>query len=689
MMTAAQAQTPLSYPVTAKDYTVDTYFDTQVDDPYRWLENDTSAATAAWVKEQNKLTRSYLDALPGRDKLRKRFTELINYPKISAPFKRHGRYYTYRNSGLQNQSVLYVQESLADEPRVLLDPNTLSVDGTVALQRINFSHDGRYMAYVISRSGSDWNEIYVIDLTTGNQLTDHIEWAKFTDAQWLGDGFFYSAYDPAGDGTDLSAENQGQKVYYHRLGTPQKADTLIYENPAFPLRFYSVEVADDESFMLLYESEGHGNNVYFRDLAKGDKEWTLIFDRLHDDFNCIGHVGDTIYFSTNSDAPMGKLVATSIKSIPSHTWSTIIPERANVLGGAQLAGDRIIAYYDRDASSHPELYDRYGHKLCDIKLPIVGDVGFSSKKGDDEVFMTLTSFTRPATIYRYDMESNTATILTQPALAFNPDDYTTEEVFYPSKDGTMIHMFLTYRKGLKRNGHNPVFLYGYGGFNISLNPAFSAFRFAFVEAGGIWAVANLRGGGEYGEEWHQAGTKLRKQNVFDDFIAAAEYLIKQRYTDAAHIAINGGSNGGLLVGAVVNQRPDLFRVAVPQVGVMDMLRYHKFTIGWNWAADYGRSDDSPEMFNYLRRYSPLHSIKNDGTPYPAILVTTADHDDRVVPAHSFKYAATLQAADTGSQPKLIRIDSKAGHGGGKPISKQIDEYTDVFSFIMYHLGMKP
>lgn len=685
----ANAETPIKYPVTAIDKVVDEYFGVKVADPYRWLENDTSTATAEWVKEQNIVTQDYLSKIPFRNELKKRLTELSNYEKMGTPFKKNGKYYTFRNSGLQNQSVLYVQDSLNGEPRVVLDPNTLSADGTVALQNIGISHNGKYMAYVISRSGSDWNEIYVIDLVTGKLLPDHITWAKFTNAQWLGDGFFYSAYDAPKDGNPLSAKNEYQKVYYHKIGTPQSEDRLEYQNLKYPLRFYSVGVSDDESYMVLSESEGHGNNLYIKDLKAGDKEYTLIHDKIKDEFYPIDIVNGTIYFLTNSDAPMRKVVAGTMKDVKKGKFTTVIPERDIVLTNAQIAGDKIIASYDKDASSHPELYALDGKDLGEIKLPTIGDVYFSSDKGDNEAFFSLNSYTYPGTVYRYDVANNTYSLYKQPKVSFNPSDYETKQVTFTSKDGTPIKMFLTYKKGLKLDGNNPVFLYGYGGFNVSLNPGFNPYRFAFVENGGIYAVVNLRGGGEYGEKWHQAGTKMNKQNVFDDFISAAEYLVKEKYTNSSKIAINGGSNGGLLVGAVVNQRPDLFRVAVPQVGVMDMLRYHKFTIGWNWAGDYGTSADNKEMFEYLKAYSPLHTIKNDGTKYPAIMITTADHDDRVVPAHSFKYAAQLQASNTGNEPKIIRIDSKAGHGAGKPISKQIDEYADVFSFIMYNLGMTP
>lgn len=680
----------ITYPDTFADSTVvDDYFGTQVADPYRWLENDTSEATANWVAQQNEVTTAYLDKIPFRSALKERFSQLMDYEKIGIPFKKNGKYYNYRNSGLQNQSVLYVQDSLGAEPRVVLDPNTLSDDGTVALKAINFSNDGKYLAYVISRSGSDWNEIYVLDLESGNLLPDHITWAKFTDAQWLGDGFFYSAYDAPADGNELSASNEFQKVYYHKLGTPQSEDKLEYWNENYPLRFYSVSVNDDESFMVLYESEGHGGKVYIKDLHKPGAQWKLINDRIKDEFNIIDNVGNTIYAITNIDAPKNKIVKFNLDNFSLGKWDTVIPEGESVISSVQLAGDNILVTYLQDASSHPYLFDLKGNLIKEIELPTLGTASFSTEKGSNEAFFTLTSFTVPTTVYSYDLTNGDTQIYAQPVLKFNPEDYVTEQLTFPSKDSTEIKMFVTHKKDIKLDGTNPTLIYGYGGFNISLTPGYSASRMPFIENGGVYAYVNLRGGGEYGEEWHQAGTKMNKQNVFDDFISAAEFLLDKGYTSPEHIAIQGGSNGGLLVGAVVNQRPDLYKVAIPQVGVMDMLRYHLFTIGWNWAADYGRSDDNKEMFEYLRAYSPLHTIKSDGTPYPAILVTTADHDDRVVPAHSFKYAATLQAADTGDAPKLIRIDSKAGHGSGKPVSKVIDEQADIYSFIMYNLGMNP
>jgi prolyl oligopeptidase len=685
---ACQPGAKTVYPVTEKDNTVDTYFGTEVADPYRWLENDTSQATAAWVEAENKVTREYLSKIPFRDRLKQRLTDLANYEKIGSPQKKDGKYYFFKNDGLQNQSVFYVKEFLDGEARVLLDPNTLSDDGTVALSGTSFSSDGKYLAYTISRSGSDWREIYVIDLATGQHLDDHILWAKFSGAAWQQDGFYYSAYDAPVAGKEFSNVNESHKIYYHKLGTPQSDDILAYHNPAEPKRFYSAGVSEDERLLFISESgAGSGNNLFIKDLTRKNAPVNVLTDDMEYTYEPIELVGDKIYLLTNYGAPKYRIMTADIASPRLPNWKELIPEAESVLSRAAIIGGKLILTYEKDASHHAYVYTTEGRLEQEIELPTLGAVSFSGDKDEKEMFYTFTSFTYPPTIFRYDLDAHTSELYLAPKVAFNPEDYTTEQVFYTGKDGTKIPLFLTYRKGLQKNGANPALLYGYGGFNISMNPSFSVYRLAFIENGGIYAQAVLRGGGEYGEEWHQAGTKLNKQNVFDDFIAAAEYLIAEQYTSSQKLAVNGGSNGGLLVGAVVNQRPDLFRAAVPQVGVMDMLRYHTFTIGWNWASDYGTSADSREMFDYLHAYSPLHNIRNGGTPYPAILVTTADHDDRVVPAHSFKYAATLQAADTGDAPKLIRIETKAGHGSGKPISKVLDEYADIFAFIMYNLDM--
>lgn len=686
--TSAFVAQNLQYPQARKDVVTDNYFGTIIADPYRWLENDTSAETAAWVEAENKVTNAYLSKIPFRSKLLKRLTELANYEKISAPGKRYGKWYFSKNNGLQNQSVIYEMDELGGTPRVFLDPNTLSEDGTVALKGIYHSHNGRWTAYSISRSGSDWQEFFVIDKKTGQLTSDHIQWAKFSGAAWRGDGFYYSAYDAPEKGKEFSHVNEIQKIYYHKIGTPQSEDVLFYHNPAYPKRFYFVSVNDEETMMYLEEGgEGSGNNLYVRDLRQDDSRFVQMTSDMDYSYYPILVKGDSIYLYTNFGAPKGRIMVTDIHRPGLRDWKDLIPEQQYTLDGIDIINNLLILTYNRDACDHSYVYGLDGKLHHEVILPGVGSVGFSGDKKGPECFYTFTSFTQPGTIYRYDIESNTSTLYSAPKVKFRMEDYTSEQVFFESKDGTRVPMFLTYKKGLKRNGKNPVFLYGYGGFNISLGPGFSATRIPFIESGGIYAQVNLRGGGEYGEEWHLAGTKMQKQNVFDDFIAAAEWLISENYTSSEKIAIVGGSNGGLLVGACMTQRPDLFRVAVPEVGVMDMLRYHKFTIGWNWAPDYGTSEDSKEMFEYLYGYSPLHNLK-PGTAYPATLVTTADHDDRVVPAHSFKFAATLQECQKGSNPVIIRIDTKAGHGGGKPLAKVLEEQADIYGFIMYNLGMK-
>ena len=689
VMSCTPQQKKLTYPKAEKVDTVDVYFGTEVADPYRWLENDTSAATAAWVEAENKVTNEYLAQIPFRKQLLERLTNLANYEKIGAPFKKHGKYYFYKNDGLQNQSVLYVQDSLEGEPRVFLDPNKLSDDGTVALTGLSFSHDGKYAAYTISRSGSDWTEIYVLDTVTGQLLDDHIEWAKFTGAAWQGDGFYYSAYDAPVKGKEFSNVNENHKVYYHKIGTPQTEDKLIYQNPAYPKRFYYTGTSEDERILFVYESgAGRGNNLFIKDLKKANAPFIQLTTDFDYQYSPIEVIDNNVYIFTNYGAPKNRIMVADINNPKLENWKELIPEMESVLSSAEVIGGKLFPTYDKDASNHAYVYSQKGEHMHEIKLPSLGSVGFSGTKDDKECFFVFTSFTTPGTIYKYDMDKNSYELYRAPKVEFNSDDFVTEQAFFPSKDGIMIPMFLTYKKDLERNGNNPVFLYGYGGFGISLNPGFTTSRIPFLENGGIYAQVNLRGGSEYGEEWHIAGTKMQKQNVFNDFISAAEYLINNKYTNPDKIAIVGGSNGGLLVGACMTQRPDLFKVAIPQVGVMDMLRYHKFTIGWNWASDYGTSEDSQEMFEYLKGYSPLHNLK-PGTKYPATMVTTADHDDRVVPAHSFKFAATLQECNDGTNPTIIRIDSKAGHGAGKPMAKVLEEQADIYGFIMYNLKMKP
>lgn len=687
-MTSWAQQRKLLYPQTAKVDTVDVYFGVKVPDPYRWLENDTSAATAAWVQAQRKVTNGYLSKIPFRGNLLKRLTELANYEKISLPSKKHGKYIFSKNDGLQNQSVVYMQDALNGVPRVFLDPNKLSADGTVALQGLSFSKDAKYAAYLISRSGSDWMEIYVMDAVTGRLMDDHLKWVKFSDAAWQGDGFYYSAYDAPVQGKELSNVNENHKVYYHKLGTSQSEDKLVYQNLKYPRRFYTSSLDEDETMQFLYESgDGRGNALYVKDLSKPDAEFRLMASNMDYSYSPVEVFNGKIYIYTTYKAPKGRVMVTDISKPELKDWVELIPESKNVLSSVSIVGGKLFLTYDKDAANHAFVYGLDGRQIQEIKLPSLGSVAFSGEKNDKECFFSFISFTIPGATYKYDMDKNTYELFRAPKVKFNANDFVTEQIFFASKDGTKVPMFLTYKKDLKKDGKNPVLLYGYGGFGISMNPGFSVSRIPFLENGGIYVQVNLRGGSEYGEEWHIAGTKMQKQHVFDDFIAAAEYLIKEKYTNKNKVAILGGSNGGLLVGACMTQRPDLFKVAVPEVGVMDMLRYHKFTIGWNWASDYGTSQDSKEMFEYLKGYSPLHNLK-PGVKYPATMVTTADHDDRVVPAHSFKFAATLQACNKGNNPTIIRIDSKAGHGGGKPMTKVLEEQADTYGFIMYNLGMK-
>ncbi|MCH5233253.1 MAG: S9 family peptidase [Muribaculaceae bacterium] len=684
--------TKLEYPQAPSDSSVtDDYFGTVVADPFRPLENDTAPATLEWVKAENELTESYLAAIPYREKIRQRLTTLNDYKKTGLFSKRKdGKYYYYENDGLKNQSVLYRTNDINKPGEVFLDPNTLSEDGTVALQGTSMNNDGKITAYIISRSGSDWNEIYLMDTESGELLSDHIEWVKFSGVDWHGDGFYYSSYPIPEEGKEFSNANENHQIYYHKIGTPQSEDTLVYQDPANPLHFHSAYVPESEDYMFVVGSgEGLGNSVIFKNL-KTNSDWITMEPSQDFQINIIDVEGSNAIILTNFNAPNNRVMKVNLNKPGKENWKEIIPQGEGVIKNVSPAGGRLLVEVEKDAADHLYEYDPDGLLIREVELPTFGSVAVSSDKDSDEVFYAFSSFTSPASVYSLDMKTGESKLIHSANIeGVNLDDYVTEQVFYPSTDGTQIPMFITYKKGLEKNGQNPVYLYGYGGFNISLTPDFSPNRLLWLENGGIYAQANLRGGSEYGEEWHQAGTKQNKMNVFNDFISAAEYLISNEYTSPEFMTIEGGSNGGLLVGATVNLRPDLFKVAIPRVGVMDMMRYHLFTIGWNWASDYGRSDDSKEMADYLLSYSPLHNIKNDGTPYPAILVTTADHDDRVVPAHSFKYAATLQASDTGDAPKLIRIDSNAGHGGGKPTAKRIAEYTDIYSFIFNNLGIEP
>ena len=684
---ACQNNNKMIYPKTKKVDTIDVYFNTEVADPYRWLEDDTSDETAEWVKAQNKVTQSYLNQIPQRKRLKERLTQLMNYEKIGTPFKKGERYFFYKNDGLQNQSVLYVQNSLDDEPKVFLDPNKLSDDGTIALANISFSKDAKYVAYTVSQSGSDWRNIYVMDSQTLEVIDGPIEWAKFTGASWRGNGFYYSAYDAPEAGKEFSSVNENHKIYYHKVGTPQSEDQLVYANKKYPKRFYSAGVSTDEDLLFIYESgEGRGNALFLKPSDDLSSPLITMAENFNYQYYPIEVINNKIYIYTNYKAPKYRLMVTDVSKPQIENWKELIPETENVLSNAQVIGKQLILTYNQDASNKAYICHLDGKDIKEIKLPAIGSVGFSGNRDDKECFYSFTSFTQPGSTYTFDIEKNESLLYRSPQIDFDSDKFITQQLFFESKDGTQIPMFITHKKGLELNSNNPVYLYGYGGFNISLNPSFSVSRLPFLEQGGIYAQVNLRGGGEYGEDWHIAGTKKQKQNVFDDFISAAEYLIANKYTSTNKIAIVGGSNGGLLVGACMTQRPDLFQVAIPQVGVLDMLRYHKFTIGWNWASDYGTSEESPEMFKYLLGYSPLHNLTK-GVSYPATLITTADHDDRVVPAHSFKFAAALQEANDGKNPTLIRIDTKAGHGAGKPTEKVIEEQSDIYGFIMYHLGM--
>ena len=691
MLSSIDAVAQVTYPKAPKDNTVDVYFGEKVADPYRWLEDDMSAQTAKWVDAENAVTRKYLDNIPMRKNILKRLKETANYEKIGIPFKRQGKWYVYRNNGLQNQSMLYQMDSPtadASKQRVWLDPNALSTDGTVALKGIYFSHNGRYMAYVISRSGSDWEEIYVKDCQTGRDIDDHIVWAKFTGATWLGDGFYYSAYDAPEKGRETSAKNSVQKIYYHKIGTPQSKDQLFFMNPTQPLRFYNVDIDHDEKVMTLNEGGmDNGNNLYVRDLTKPNSQFIQMCSDTRFRYSTVETVGKKMYILTNAGAPKYRLMVADVDRPGYNDWKEVVPEGESVLTDVTFADDRMILQYSKDNCNQMYTYTTDGKRIGEIKLPTFGSTSASGMRGQKEVFYSFTSYTMPNTIYSYDLNTDKSTVWAAPKVNFRSDDYKTDMVFYTSKDGTRAPLFITYKKGMKLNGRNPLLLYGYGGFNITYAPFFVSNYIPFLERGGIYVHAVLRGGGEYGEDWHVAGTKLQKQNVFDDFIAAAEYLINNKYTSSDRLAIQGGSNGGLLVGACMTQRPDLYQVCLPAVGVMDMLRYHKFTIGWNWAPDYGTSDDSKEMFEYLRAYSPLHTLK-PGVKYPATLVSTADHDDRVVPAHSFKFAARLQECQAGTAPTLISIGKDAGHGGGKPLAKRLAEQADILSFTLWNMGIK-
>ncbi|MEN9610130.1 MAG: hypothetical protein RLZZ628_944 [Bacteroidota bacterium] len=679
-------QPPFSYPTTRQDATVvDDYHGTKVADPYRWLEDDNSTETKNWVKAQNEVTFAYLKQLPLRNELKNRLEKIWNYEKYGAPFKEGGKYYFFKNDGLQNQFVLYQQDNLNAPPSVLLDPNTLSKEGTSALGGLEFNKEGTLMAYQIAKAGSDWQTIYIRDLQKKTDLPDKIERVKFSGISWLGNGFFYSRYPEPAKGTELSAKVEFHSVYFHELGTPQEKDVLIYHDATNPNRMHGVSVSEDKTFSFLSISEStSGEAIYFRKNKDKSKDWTPIVTYFDNDFSILDNDGDRILIRTNKNASNYRLIAVDAKNPQEANWKNVIPESEDVLQSVVLLNHKLVATYSHNACSKVKIFDLQGKWLGELTLPGIGTVGgFSGKRAESQAFYTFSAYTRPNTIYELDMNTLKSKIFKAPKLDFEADAYETKQVWYDSKDGTKIPMFLTYKKGTKLDGTNPTLLYGYGGFNISMLPQFAVTRTVLLEKGAIYAVANLRGGGEFGEKWHKAGTKERKQNVFDDFIAAAEYLIKNKYTSKDYLAIEGGSNGGLLVGACMTQRPDLFRVCFPRVGVLDMLRYHRFTIGRAWAIDYGLSEQKVD-FQYLMKYSPLHNLKKEA--YPATLVMTADHDDRVVPAHSFKYAAALQAHQQGGNPTLIRIETAAGHGAGKPTSKLIEEAADMLAFMFFNMG---
>ncbi len=675
------------YPTTEKVEHTDDYFGQEVSDPYRWLENDTSAETGAWVKAQNEVTFNYLASIPYREKIEARYTELFNYPKLSSPFKAGEYYFFYKNDGLQNQSVIYFQKGLDGTPEVFIDPNAVSADGTVSIGLIGFSSDYKYVAYSRSEAGSDWQEIRVMEVATKKEMDDRLEWVKFSGADWYQDGFFYSRYPAPEEGTELSAANSFHSVYYHKLGDAQENDVLVYKDEEHPKMYHFVGVSEDDEYLFLYKSTGtDGYECHYKKLSEDGWSFTPLFTGFEYKSSVVDHYEGKFYVQTNIDAPKYKLVAIDPANPAKENWEAIIPESNNLLEGTSTAGGKLYANYLENATNRVYQYNYAGEMEREIELPGPGSAGgFSGRREDKTIFYSYTSFTYPNTIFKYDIESGASELFHKTELQFNPDDYESKQVFYKSKDGTEVSMFIVHKKGLELDGNNPTLLYGYGGFNVSLTPYFSASNIILLENGGVYAMPNLRGGGEYGEEWHKAGMLHNKQNVFDDFIAAAEFLIAEGYTSKGKLAISGGSNGGLLVGACMTQRPELFQVALPAVGVMDMLRYHKFTVGWGWVPEYGSSDEE-EHFANLLSYSPLHNLQ-EGVAYPATMVTTGDHDDRVVPAHSFKFAATLQEKHTGDNPVLIRIETDAGHGAGKPTSKIIEEQADKWAFMFHNMGV--
>ena len=707
---ADEADAPaFTYPEARRGDVIDTYHGVEVSDPYRWLEAPDSEETRAWVDGQVALTTEYLSAIPAQQSLKDRLAVLWNYERFSAPSKKGDRYFFRHNDGLQNHSVLYTADSLSSAARPVLDPNTLSEDGTVSVRLTSLSEDGSLLAYGLSDGGSDWQTVYIRDVLSGRDLSDTLKWVKFSGASWTHDnnGFFYSRYPEPEN--KLESVNEHQKLYFHQMGTPQDQDRLIFENPENPKMGYGGYVNETGTTLYIYGWQGTDdrNTLYSLDLTDPDASVVKLFDTMDASYSVIADAVITddrgwfarffgppkqpdqhrIWIETNKDAPKGKVVMVDASAPQEENWVEVIPESEHVLRGVSMVGGHLVVSRLEDAKSVVKVYDPNGQHVRDVDLPGIGTAyGFGGKSDEAETFYSFTGFTDPTTIYQYDVTTGERELWKTSDVPFDPKQFETKQVFYTSKDGTQVPMFLVYKKGLELDGTNPTLLYGYGGFNISLTPSFSVSRLAWAEMGGVYAIANIRGGGEYGEAWHKAGTKLNKQNVFDDFIAAAEHLIDEGYTQPSKLAIQGGSNGGLLVGAVMTQRPELFGAAIPAVGVLDMLRYHKFTIGWAWADDYGTSEESPEMFNYLKGYSPLHNLK-DGTVYPTTMVVTADHDDRVVPAHSYKFAAELQRTHGGDNPVLIRIETRAGHGGGTPISKRIEQVADQYAFLVRALGM--
>jgi prolyl oligopeptidase len=683
----------LVYPKTKTVDQVDDFHGTKVEDPYRWLEDDvrTNSEVADWVTEQNKLTFDYLESIPQRETILKRMTELWNYEKINAPFKRGGRYYFSRNDGLQNQNVIFQQDTLDSEPKVLLDPNSWSKDGTVALSGMAFSDDGRYVAYGVQQAGSDWHTWRILEIASGKVLEDELKWIKFSGAEWTpdGKGFFYARYPQPEEGAAFTSLNTSMKVYYHRVGTPQDSDVLVYERPDHPEWGFQLSVSEDGRYLIITVWVGTDDRyrIVVKDLHEPYGLPSELIDNFDQEYSFVGNDETVLYFKTNLDAPNRRVIAIDLRKPARDNWKEVIPQTDNALESVGIVGNMFVCSYLRDAKSQVRLHSMDGPLIREVEFPGIGTVsGFDGRRKDIDTFYSFSSFASPPVIYRYNMITGESREFRRPEVKFNPDDYETSQVFYNSKDGTKVPMFITHRKGLKLDGNNPTLLYGYGGFNISITPSFSVSRITWMEMGGVYAVANLRGGGEYGEKWHKAGTKQNKQNVFDDFIAAAEWLIENKYTSPKKLAIQGRSNGGLLVGACMTQRPDLYGACLPGVGVMDMLRFHKFTAGRFWVDDYG-SADVPEEFPALQKYSPYHNLQG-GVQYPATMITTADTDDRVVPGHSFKFAAQLQASQSGTAPTLIRIETSAGHGAGKPTAKIIEESSDELAFLVKSLGVK-